>query len=61
MKLPEFLRPTPPAAPIRAEAEPTSKRIQDATVDQCHQDFVIGAPLRAAFDARARAAKRSEG
>lgn len=63
MKLPKILRPTPPAAPIRAEAEPTSKRIQDATVAQCRVDFAIGAPLRAAFDARARrtAAERGQG
>lgn len=59
MKLPKILRPTPPAAPIRAEAEPTSKRVQDATVDRCREDFVIGTSLRAAFDARARAAGRS--
>jgi hypothetical protein len=53
VKLPKILRPTPPAAPIRAETPPTSKRIQ-ATVEQCRTDYVVGTPLRDAFDARAR-------
>ncbi|MFI8988641.1 hypothetical protein ACIG63_27135 [Streptomyces antimycoticus] len=53
MKLPKILRPTPPAAPIRAETPPNSKRVQ-ATPEQCRTDYVVGTPERNAFDARAR-------
>ena len=54
MKLPQIFRSTPPAAPIRAEAPLNSKRVQDASVEQCREDFIVGTPLRDAFDARAR-------
>ncbi|AGP56170.1 hypothetical protein [Streptomyces rapamycinicus] len=59
MKLPGFRSGSTgrPAQTRRRDADLSSKHIEEATAEACRVDYVVGAPERAAFDARGRAAK----
>ncbi|WP_438478979.1 hypothetical protein [Streptomyces asiaticus] len=44
-----------PAQTRRRDADLSAKNIEEATLEACRTDYVVGAPERAAFDARVRA------
>ncbi|MFF4479471.1 hypothetical protein ACFY1A_20965 [Streptomyces sp. NPDC001520] len=63
MKLPGFRSGSTgrPAQTRRRDADLSAKNIEEATVEACRTDFVLGAEDRADFDARCRATATGEG
>ncbi|MEU9792903.1 hypothetical protein AB0E27_20135 [Streptomyces sparsogenes] len=53
MRLPSLRRGRP--APSITPGAALDAKTRTPTIEDCREDFVLGVPLRAAFDARARA------